>query len=323
MSNTIRPITALLDDLESEQPLHISNLYRLSDLSQAELDQVAARWPHLSDERRYAVVQHLADISEDNFQVDFTPMFAFCLRDEAANVRRAALEGLWDSEDLTLLPTLLDLLKNDTDMDVRAAAAGTLGHYVLLTEWEQFPRSATVGVVDALMAQLENDRTPDVLRRAALEAVSSIGDERLHSLIEAAYREDDERMQAAALFAMGNNADKRWVKYVRQEIKSESPLLREEAVRAAGNIGASDLVEDVIAVLREGDDLSVQMAAVTALGQMGSEQAREALAELLEDEETEELHELIEEALEEIDMFAGMDLFDFDLDDDDDWDDEE
>src|SRR5690606_33220325 len=128
--------------------------------------------------------------------------------------------------------------------------------------------------------------------RAALEAVSSIGDDRLPPLIEAAYRDDDERMQAAALFAMGNNADKRWIKYVRQEIKSESPALREEAVRAAGNIGASDLVEDVIAVLREGDDLSVQMAAVTALGQMGSEQAREALAELLEDEEAEELHEL-------------------------------
>lgn len=322
MSNTIRPITALLDDLESEQPLVISTLYRLSDLGQTELDQVAARWPRLSEERRYAVVQHLADISEDNFQVDFTPMFTFCLRDAAANVRRAALEGLWDSEDLALVPTLLDLLKNDKDVDVRAAAAGTLGHYVLLTEWEQLPRSATVGVVEALMAQLENDRTPVVLRRAALEAVSSAGDERLSGLIEAAYRDDDEEMQAAALFAMGNNADKRWVKYVRQEIKNESPVLREEAVRAAGNIGTSDLVEDVIEALREDDDLSVQMAAVTALGQMGSQQAREALGELLEDEDAEELHELIEEALEEIDMFAGMDLFDFDLDDED-WDEEE
>ena len=324
MSNTIRPITALLDDLESEQPLVISTLYRLSDLGQVELDQVAARWPRLSDERRYAVVQHLADITEGNFQVDFTPVFALCLRDAAANVRRAALEGLWDSENLALVPTLLDMLKNDPDMEVRAAAAGTLGHYVLLTEWEQLPRTATAGVVDALMAQLENDRIPDVLRRAALEAVSSIGDERLYPFIEAAYRDDDEEMQAAALFAMGNNADKRWVKYVRQEIKNESPVLREEAVRAAGNIGTSDLVEDVIEALREDDDLSVQMAAVTALGQMGSEQAREALAELLEDEDAEELHELAEEALEEIDMFAGMELFDFDLDEDDeDWDDEE
>ena len=56
------------------------------------------------------------------------------------------------------------------------------------------------------------------------------------------------------------------------------------------------------------EDLAIRLAAVTALGQLGSEQAREALEARLEDKEAENLYEAIEEALDEIDTFANLEL---------------
>lgn len=317
-----RSIRALLADLASPEPITVEALYRFSDLTADEFYLLQKSWPTFTAERRYTVVQHLADIAEENFQVDFGSIFAFCLQDAAAEVRRAALEGLWDSEDTTLVPVLLGLMQQDPNMEVRAAAAATLGHFVLLTEWEQLPRSATVGVVEALIPQFENPRNTPALRRAALEAISSASDARIPTLIETAYHEDDEQLQAAALYAMGSNADRRWLKYIRQEIRSESTDIREEAIRAAGNIGSSDVVDEIIDQLFQEEDLSVQLAAVTALGQIGSDQARETLMKLLEDDEAEELHETIEEALEDMDMFTDLKLLDFDLDDEDEEDEE-
>lgn len=309
-----RPLAALLDDLASDQPLALASLYRLSDLTQAELDLFTQRWGQLSPERRFTVVQHLADISEENFQVDFAPIFAYCLQDAAAPVRQAALEGLWDTDDTKLITPLLDLFHHDPVVEVRAAAAAALGHFVLLTEWGQFKPTTTARIVTALLAQLDNPHTAMPVRRAALEAVSSAAHERVPALIAAAYEDDREEMKAAALYAMGSQADPRWLKQIRLELENPSPLLREEAVRAAGNLGGSDLVEPLIEILHHDDDLSVQLAAVAALGQIGSEQAREALATLLPDAEAEPLREAIEEALEEVDMFASLSLFDLGAD---------
>ena len=318
-----RSISSLLTDLAGSEPLVVNALYRLSDLMGDELYVVQKSWPTLPAERRYAVVQHLADIAEENFQVDFSPIFTFCLRDAAADVRRAALEGLWDSEDTSLVPILLGLVQQDPDKDVRAAAAATLGHFVLLSEWQQIPRSAIVGVVEALIPQFENPRNPVVLRRSALEAISSASDDRIQALIEQAYNENDEQLQAAALYAMGNNADRRWIKYVRQEINSDSLVMREEAIRAAGNIESSDRVDENIEQLHQDNDLSIQLDAVTAVGQIGSEQAREILTKLMEDADAEKLQESIEEALEDMDMFNDLKLLDLDLDDEDEEDEED
>lgn len=308
MSQSKRPIRSLLTELAGDEPLAVASLYRLSDLTRQEFDQVKEVWSTLTAERRYSIVQHMADISEENFQVDFVPFFGFCLQDAAAWVRRAALEGLWDTDDAHLIKPILALLQNDPDIDVRAAAAATLGHYVLLAEWGQFPKNHACPVIEALLALLNQDRTPNLVRRAALEAVSSASDERIIAHIEAAYHDNSVDLQVAALYAMGNSADKRWIKIVQQEIQNEDPILCEEAIRAAGNIGASDLVEDIIDRLHEHEDLAIRLAAVTALGQLGSEQAREALEARLEDKEAEDLYEAIEEALDEIDTFANLEL---------------
>lgn len=314
MATNKRPIESLLDELTSDQPLVMASLFRLSDLTPKEVKAVTDHWPQLPEDRRYAIMQHLADLTEENFQVYFEPLFAFCLQDAAASVRRAALEGLWDTDNTDLIPAILNLLANDPDVAVRAAAAGALGHFVLFTEWGQFPESVMAPIVAGLIAQLENHDTPIPVRRAALEAVSSAAHERIPVFIESAYNDDDEQMQAAAIYAMGNQADPRWLKDVRLELDSDSALLREEAVRAAGNIGSSDLVDEIVDLLHHDDDLSVKLAAVSALGQIGSDIAREALAEVLEDAEAEDLHEAIEEALEEMDILGQMDLLEYNPD---------
>ncbi len=314
MTTNKRPIESLLDELTSDKPLVVASLFRLSDLTPKEIKAVTDRWPKLPEDRRYAIMQHLADLTEENFQVYFEPLFAFGLQDAAASVRRAALEGLWDTDNTDLIAPILKLLADDPDVAVRAAAAGALGHFVLFTEWGQFPESVMAPIVAGLIAQLENHQNPIPVRRAALEAVSSAAHERIPAFIESAYNDDDEQMQAAAIYAMGNQADRRWLNEVRIELASDSPLLREEAVRAAGNIGSSELVDEIIDLLHNDDDIAVKLAAVNALGQIGSDIAREALSDLLEDAEAEDLHETIEEALEEMDILGQMALLEYNPD---------
>ena len=61
-----------------------------------------------------------------------------------------------------------------------------------------------------------------------------------------------------------------------------------------------------------------RLAAVGALGQIGSDQAYETLASLLDDDEAYDLHEAIEEAIDEIEWLGGeMDLSLFEWNDDD------
>jgi HEAT repeat protein len=98
---------------------------------------------------------------------------------------------------------------------------------------------------------------------------------------------------------MGSNADTRWMPTILQELTSPDPEMRAEAARAAGFIGSSDAVEQ-LAELTQEDDTDIALVAVTSLGQIGSEEARDILTALLEDDEYEALHEAIEEALEEL-----------------------
>lgn len=130
-----RPFADILAEIFGTDPLHIANLYRLSDMEEAEENLFWQGWTAVSDERRQAIVRHLADIVEDNFMVDFSPIFARSLQDAQPEVRVAALDGLWDATDLKMIPVITRLLQEDPDVQVRAAAAGSLGHYVLLAEW--------------------------------------------------------------------------------------------------------------------------------------------------------------------------------------------
>lgn len=298
------PFEQVLDNLLGDEAIKVPLLFRLSDLETADFTQFKTRWLLVDDERREAVARHLADISEENYVVDFAPIFAFLLKDLLASVRQAALDGLWDATDLSLLQPIMKLMTEDEETAVRASAAATLAHYVLLSEWGQLPAHVSGKIVPQLLAQYEAPDAPLAVRRAALEAMAAANHPRIHELIIEAYHDADPYLQMSAVFAMGSSADPRWLPTVLQEMESHMPEMRAEAARAAGNIGSSDAIAD-LADLAIDEDEDVALAAISALGQIGGDEATRILQELFDDPEFEPFQEAIEEALEEMSWLSG------------------
>jgi HEAT repeat protein len=289
-----------------EVPVHL--VYRLSDMSAANFELFQREWLEVSEERRAALVRHMADIAEENYLVDFTTIFAYLFDDPYATVRVAALDGVWDSTEPRLVRPIIGLLQGDRDVNVRAAAARALAHYVLLAEWGQIRPAVAAPAIDALLAEYDRPNAPLEVRRAALEAVAAANHPRIPDMILDAYDDGPEDLQLSALFAMGLTADRRWLPLLDDEMQSPSADFRAEAARAAGGLGSADSVDALEGLLTD-EDPGVAMAAVYALGQIGGDRATELLTRLSEDPDYEELYDAIDEALEEMEWLEG----DFDL----------
>lgn len=302
-----------------EVPVHL--VYRLSDMSKAEFELFQREWLEVSEERRAALVRHMADIAEENYLVEFTPIFAHLFDDSYAAVRIAALDGVWDSTEPRLVRPIIGLLQGDRDVNVRAAAARALAHYVLLAEWGQIRPAVAAPAVDALLAEYDRPNAPLEVKRAALEAVAAANHPRIPDMILDAYDDGPEDLQLSALFAMGLTADRRWLPLLDDEMQSPSADFRAEAARAAGGLGSAESVDALEGLLTD-EDLGVTMAAVYALGQIGGDRATELLTRLSQDPNYEELYDAIDEALEEMDLLEGgfdlLALDEDDLEDDDD-----
>lgn len=312
------PFTEVLDRLFSEPTVTISLVYRLSDMTAEEMERFTARWPEQSDRRRRVIARHMADISEGNFVVDFSLAFRFLLADPSREVRLAALDGLWDTSNTDLVPPIIDLMQTDAEEDVRAAAAATLGHFILMGEWGQINHGVAEHIVQALLGQLDHEDTAESVRRATVESLGNAAHPRIPDIIGEAYHRGNDSMQLSAIFAMGRSADRQWVPIIIDEMLNPSAEMRVEAARAAGNIGASDSVDRLIELLDD-EELDVQLAAVTSLGQIGSDRAYEALQRLATDAEALRLVEAIEDALDEIEWLGGeidLSLFEWDEDED-------
>lgn len=312
------PFSKVLDRLFNESEVSIGLVYRLSDMSAEEMEKFTARWLEQSDRRRRVIARHMADISEENFVVDFSPAFRFLLSDPSREVRLAALDGLWDTGNTSVIPPIIDLMQTDVEEDVRASAAATLGHFVLMGEWGQIDHDVSDRIVEALLGQIDGSDTAEAVRRATVESLGNAAHPRVPDIIGDAYHRGDESMQLSALFSMGRSADRRWVPIIIDEMRSPSPEMRVEAARAAGNIGASDSVDRLIELL-EDEEVDVQLAAIAALGQIGSDRAYESLQRFGADAEAYGLVEAVEDALDEIEWLGGeidLSLFEWDEDDD-------
>lgn len=310
------PFSDVLDKLFSGKDVLVSLVYRLSDMNPEEMEAFEARWAQEPEGRRRIIARHMADISEENFVVDFSPAFLRLLEDASLDVRLAAIEGLWDTSNLAAVAPLISMMRNDNNVAVRAAAASCLGHFVLMAEWGQIQQTIGDGVVNALLEQFERSDGAEAVRRASLESLGNAGHPQVVEYIDDAYQHGGEEMQLSAVFAMGRSADGRWAPIIVQEMRSPQAEMRIEAARAAGGIGHSDTVDGLIELLDD-DDVEVQLAAIHSLGQIGSDQAYEALAALMDDRDADELHEAVEEAMDEIEWLGGeMDLTLFEWDED-------
>ncbi len=299
--------TILKDLADPEKELSVSTYYLLSDMPLEHFEELKALWPKLDSQRRDVLARNMADISENNFQVDYSPIATQLLNDESENVRLAALDMLWDSDRVSLIQPIIKMMQNDTATKVRAGAAASLGHYLLMAQWGEMNLDIEEPISEALIAQITNPLTPLPVRRASLESVSSISLPEIQTYIRDAYESGVPEMEISAVFSMGRSADSMWVPIIQNELENPDNEMRSEAAKAAGIIGDSSLADQLAELALDDDDLEVRLAAVTSLGLIGNAVATDTLSRMAEEEEDEALLDAIEDALEEMAMI-GLDL---------------
>ncbi len=278
-------ITTYLSELaDTGSPLKSSRLINLSGLTEDEREQLARAWPSLPLDRRREVLERMTAMVEDNPELDFDSVFMLALDDHDAGVRRLGIEGLWEQHDRAVIPSLVRLVRDDSDPGVRATAALGLGRFVLLGEFGELRPRDTVIVVDALRAAITDPTELSIVRGRALEALGASSQPSTRDLIHDAYASGDDRMVASALHAMGRSADTYWVATLINELQSGDAELRYEAAGALGEIEDDEAVP-YLADLIDDDDTEVQEAAIHSLGQIGGDEAREILRRRSEDED--------------------------------------
>ena len=311
MPSKLASCLALLAD--EDRPVRTIDLADISDLSRSQVAEFHAAWNDLSPSRRLELIIVMVEQAETNIHLIFHAVLRACLTDDDAQVRRLAIEGLWEDERVNLVPLLCGLLTHDSSDDVRSTAATALGRFVLLGVLGDIAEEPARQAEAALhLAWERSDETVSV-RRRVLESLAPTDTADVHVLIGDAYYSDNELMRQSAIFAMGRSANPRWNKIVLAELNSRDPALRFEAAEAAGEMAIRAAVQPLIQRLDD-PDKDVREAATLALGKIGGPAARRALRALAAGDD-ERLAEAAAEALEEL-LFNSTHLDDA-LDDSD------
>jgi HEAT repeat protein len=296
MPNKLTSCLALLAD--ERRPVRTIDLADISDLSRSEVAEFHAAWCDLNPSRRLELITTMVEQAETDIHLIFHAALRACLTDGDAQVRRLAIEGLWEDERIGLVPTLSGLLAHDPSADVRSTAATALGRFVFLGVLGDIAEEPARQAEDALRSAWERSGEPVSVRRRVLESLSPTDTAELHALIGDAYYSDNELMRQSAIFAMGRSANPRWNKIVLSELNSREAAIRFEAAEAAGEMAIRAAVQPLIQ--RLGDtDKDVREAAALALGKIGGPAARRALETLVAGDD-ERLAEAAAEALEEL-----------------------
>ena len=261
---------------DEDAPITQGCLIELSDLVAEQLSELASVWPEVSPERRAKVIERLVEMAEENAQLDFTEVFKLALGDQDYQVQEKAISGIWEGEDRTVIPLLLEILHSDRPHQVRAASAMALGKFAQLAQEGKILAKDAQLVEDTLMTFLQDEKDTLEVRRRALEAVSPFNTARVHEYIRWAYNSSDQELKCSSLYAMGKTQEIAWLPAILSELKSASAPIRYEAVCACGELGEEAMVHHLIPLL-EDDDSQIQMAAVTAVGKIGGALAKRAL----------------------------------------------
>jgi HEAT repeat protein len=276
-----------------------STLAKLSGLSRQQLDEFMPTWSALAVTERRRAVRTLIDLAEDNVELDFSDLFRRFVADPDPEVRSLSVEGLWEDDRPSTADMLIQIVREDPDERVRAAAVDGLGRFALRLALEEL-RPQIADRVRAALLELVGPGTPIDLRRRAVEAAGYLGSEPpFRTAMQAAYAATDVNLRASAVRAMGRSCDPTWRNTILAELKGEEPMIRYEAARAAGEMADETFVPPLTDAL-EDEDTEVRLAAIEALAAIGGQRARQVLMRLRQGRD-EVMADAAEAALEELD----------------------
>lgn len=283
----------------------------LTDLDREGLATFQAAWSSFPGRARVELARRLVVAGAERYDLQFTRIFFALLSDAEPAVRQFAVTGLADEQDPKVLDQFVRLVETDGSTDVRAAVATALSDYADLAAGGNDLGMDPDELRDLLETIVVDEDEPEQLRRAALESwavFGSGGAEGFSSTVAEAiaemYNTGDTASQASALIAMGRTLDRVWLPFVERDLASEDAEIRLAAVRAAGQLAETALVEPVTELTSDDDD-EVRGAAVVALGQIGGPGAVRVLRGLAADPDRTD-QDAINEAIEEASLAAEV-----------------
>ena len=318
MNTTSTSFQSVLDALLSDRKEFPRRyLQEFSDIGALELKNLLDVWPRVKPSRKLTLLEELDALAETDTLVSFDDFARALLTDPEPEVRTRAIRLLDEYEDPKIVPPYLDMLKNDPDVNVRTQAANALNLFVDLGELEEIPSSIYHQVEDSLLESAHSEDDVRV-RRAALESLGYSSRPEVVTLIESAFHREDPAWQASSLVAMGRSADERWNDAVTRSLVNVDDRIRKAAVQAAGELSLASARPILLRMLGEEENDTILSAAIWSLSQIGGEDVRTYLENLLDHLEDDEQIAFLEEALDNLAFTEDLDRFDlmsFDPDD--------
>jgi HEAT repeat protein len=303
--------------LEDRKDFPRRYLQEFSDIGTLELKTLLDAWPRVNPSRKLTLLEELDALAETDTLVSFDDFALALLTDPEPEVRTRAIRLLDEYEDPKVVPSYLDMLKNDPDLNVRVEAANALHLFVDLGELEEIPDNIYHQVEDALLASAASEDNVRV-RRTALESLGYSSRLEVSTLIESAFHREDPAWQASSLVAMGRSADERWTDAVTRSLIHVDDRIRKAAVQAAGELSLQAARPILLKLLGEEEDADILSAIIWSLSQIGGEDVRTYLENLLDQLEDDEQIAFLEEALDNLAFTEDLERFDllaFDPDD--------
>lgn len=303
----------------SPETLDASLSYGLSDLSTENLEVLIPVWEKLDEVTQLKIIHHLVEISESNFEFDYSSFGHYLLRSSSVEIRQTAIELLWGSQSIATLELLMELAVHDTENAVRATSIGELGRFVLLGEYEEIPKERNKALQKMLLGFWTDANESIQVRSRALESVSNCSHDAVSGFIREAYRSDNHQLKLSAIYAMGRSCDSdTWSDIVLSHLDDGQPEFQYQAIHAAGMLELDESIKR-LAVIAAGEDVELQTAAIWALGEIGGEDALVAIQHLREHpnvKDNEELDVLLDDAEDnaQLSHLAFGDLSDLDID---------
>ncbi len=320
MAETLTFQSVLDHLLDSKKDIPQTHLKLYSDLDPKSLRLFMDVWSSVKPVRKLLLLDGLLSQFESDNIVSYEAIGRALLNDLDGEVRARAIRLLAESQDPKLVEKLTDILLNDFDLAPRLEAAFLIGEFILLGELEAIKAELQRLAEDALIQIIRSSEDPS-LRKACLEALGYSSRTEIVNLIEAAFQREDPTWVATALLAMGRSHDERWNSDVISMLLDEEPLIQAAAAQAAGELSIEEAGPILLKLLEDEDvDDNVITAAIWSLSQIGGEDARIYLVNLIEQTEDEDLVEYLEDALENLEFHEELNKFDLlalDLDEDD------
>jgi HEAT repeat protein len=310
MNEDILPFQEVLDVLlDDSKEIPQRYFAEFSDIDPVSLTALLETWSRINLDRKLLLLDQLNFLANEDTLVSFDDVGRALLTDSDPQVRVRAMRLLIECEDVRLVPVYIDMLTNDNDIAVRAEAASTLGIFVQLGEFDDIPGEVHHQIEDVLLKVL-NGKDEASVRRRALEALGFSSRIEVPVLIESSFNRQDPDWKASAIFAMGRSNDKRWADHVLHMMVSEDRRIRLAAVQASGELSLALARPILLRLLEEEFDDVIAGAAIWSLSQIGGEDVRLYLQNLLDKVEDDDQAGLLEEALDNLAFTEDMAIFD-------------